>query len=61
MAKIRQKHKEAPATVSFIDEKNIKVIFDTPQLSITPGQAVAIYDGDKLLGGGIIETTAVLK
>lgn len=61
LAKIRQKHKEAPATVSFIDEKNIKVIFDTPQLSITPGQAVAIYDGDKLLGGGIIETTAVLK
>ena len=56
LAKIRQKHKEAPATVTFIDEKNIKVIFDTPQLSITPGQAVAIYDSDKLLGGGIIET-----
>lgn len=54
-AQIRQKHKEAAATISFIDEKNIKVVFDQPQLSITPGQAVAIYDNDTLLGGGIIE------
>ncbi|MCU0544383.1 MAG: tRNA 2-thiouridine(34) synthase MnmA [Oscillatoriaceae cyanobacterium Prado104] len=33
----------------------VKVIFDEPQLSITPGQAAVWYDGDLLLGGGIIE------
>ncbi len=54
-ARIRQKHKEAPATVTMVDENNIKIIFDEPQLSITPGQAVALYDGDILIGGGIIE------
>ncbi len=61
LAKIRQKHKEAPATISFIDPNTLNIVFDEPQLSITPGQAVAIYDGDKLLGGGIIEISAVLK
>lgn len=54
LAKIRQKHKESPATVKLIGNKKIKVIFDDPQLSITPGQAVALYDEDMLLGGGII-------
>jgi tRNA-specific 2-thiouridylase len=54
LAKIRQKHKESPATVKQIGKGKIKVIFDEPQLSITPGQAVALYDEDLLLGGGII-------
>jgi len=54
LAKIRQKHKESPATVKVIGNGKIKVIFDEPQLSITPGQAVALYDEDLLLGGGII-------
>ncbi|MGI6394546.1 MAG: tRNA 2-thiouridine(34) synthase MnmA [bacterium] len=54
-AKIRQKHREAPATVYLIGEKKVKVVFDEPQLSITPGQAVALYDGETLLGGGTID------
>ena len=33
----------------------VKLIFDEPQLSITPGQAAVWYDGDVLLGGGILE------
>ncbi len=54
-AKIRQKHKEAPAEIKRIGEQKIKVAFDEPQLSITPGQAVALYDGEILMGGGTIE------
>jgi tRNA-uridine 2-sulfurtransferase len=33
----------------------VKLIFDEPQFGITPGQAAVWYDGDTLLGGGIIE------
>jgi tRNA-specific 2-thiouridylase len=31
-----------------------KVVFDEPQRAITPGQAVVLYDGDTVLGGGTI-------
>ncbi|MCU0568892.1 MAG: tRNA 2-thiouridine(34) synthase MnmA [Oculatellaceae cyanobacterium Prado106] len=33
----------------------VKVVFDEPQFSVTPGQAAVWYDGEVLLGGGIIE------
>ncbi|MBV8885213.1 MAG: tRNA 2-thiouridine(34) synthase MnmA, partial [Chroococcidiopsidaceae cyanobacterium CP_BM_RX_35] len=33
----------------------VKLVFDEPQFSITAGQAAVWYDGDRLLGGGIIE------
>ncbi|MFM6245348.1 MAG: aminomethyltransferase beta-barrel domain-containing protein, partial [Dolichospermum sp.] len=33
----------------------VRLVFDEPQFSITPGQAAVWYDGDKVLGGGIIE------
>ena len=56
LVKIRQKHKECPATVSILEGGRFKVVFETPQLSVTPGQAVAIYREDGILqGGGIIE------
>ncbi|MBQ3141760.1 MAG: hypothetical protein IJC25_07350 [Clostridia bacterium] len=32
----------------------MRVVFDTPQRAITPGQAVVFYDGDVVLGGGTI-------
>jgi tRNA-specific 2-thiouridylase len=48
-----------PVEPSQAEEKagitRVKLIFDEPQLSITPGQAAVWYDGDVLLGGGIIE------
>ena len=53
-AKIRYKQKEAPATVTPIDENRVKVVFDEPQRGITPGQAVVFYDGDQVLDGGRI-------
>ena len=33
----------------------LSVSFDTPQRSVTPGQALVLYDGDEVLGGGWIE------
>jgi len=54
-ARIRQKHKEAAALITMLSEDRIRVRFDQPQLSITPGQAVAIYEGETLAGGGTID------
>ena len=53
-ARIRYKHKEAPATIIPINETEVRIIFDEPQRAITGGQSVVIYDGDYVLGGGII-------
>jgi len=55
-AKVRYSAKEAPATVTVEGDK-ARVVFDTPQRAITPGQAVVFYeiDGDSVIGGGIIE------
>ena len=54
-AKIRYNQKEQPATVEQIGEDRIKVTFDEPQRAITKGQSVVLYDGDIVVGGGIIE------
>ena len=54
-AKIRYNQKEQPATVWQLDEDTIKVVFDEPQRAITKGQSVVLYDGDIVVGGGIIQ------
>lgn len=54
-AKIRYRHKEQPATIVQVDNNTLKVVFDEPQRAITPGQSVVLYDGDVLVGGGIIQ------
>jgi len=54
-AKIRQNHKEAKAVMTDFGDGKIKLVFEDPQLSVTPGQVVVIYDGDIVVGGGIIE------
>ena len=54
MAKARYRHIPQPATVYPMDNGFAKVVFDTPQRAITPGQTVALYDGDMVVGGGTI-------
>jgi tRNA-specific 2-thiouridylase len=54
-AKIRYRAKEAPATIERVEGDRAWVAFDEPLRDITPGQAVVFYEGDALLGGGIIE------
>ena len=54
MAKARYRHIPQPATV-FPEVNGVaRVVFDTPQRAMTPGQTVALYDGDMVVGGGII-------
>ena len=53
-ARIRYRHKEAPATIIPVSENSVKIVFDEPQRAITRGQSVVVYDGDYVIGGGII-------
>lgn len=53
-AKIRYKQKEADAVVEKLTEEKVKITFDEPQRGITRGQAVVLYDGDIVIGGGRI-------
>lgn len=59
-AKVRYRHAEAPATVNPLPDGKIEVIFDEPQRAITKGQAVVLYDGDIVVGGGTICETEKL-
>lgn len=53
MAKIRYSAPPAPAII-YPEGNLVRVKFDTPQRAITPGQAIAFYDADLLIGGGTI-------
>lgn len=53
-AKVRYRHTEDWATVTQTSEDKIHVVFDQPQRAITKGQAVVLYDGDTVVGGGRI-------
>jgi tRNA-specific 2-thiouridylase len=57
LAKIRYNDPGKMASIFNNGENCIKVIFDQPQKAVTPGQSVVFYDGDKVLGGGIINST----
>ena len=53
-AKIRHKHEPAAATVEPLPGGRARIVFDSPQRAVTPGQAAVIYDGDLVLAGGWI-------
>jgi len=57
--RIRSRHQQVPASIVF--EKNqancgrqARVLFKTPQMAVTPGQAAVFYSGERVLGGGWI-------
>ncbi|MEA1967195.1 MAG: tRNA 2-thiouridine(34) synthase MnmA [Thermodesulfobacteriota bacterium] len=54
VTKIRYSHKGAES-VLVLDKNGGKIIFDTPQSAVTPGQGAVFYSGDKVLGAGIIK------
>jgi tRNA-specific 2-thiouridylase len=54
-ARIRHRHRDAPATVIAAGAGRASVEFDEPQVAIAPGQAVVFYDGQVVVGGGWID------
>lgn len=54
-AKIRYRQTEQPAIATACEDGSVSVVFEEPQRAITPGQAVVLYDGDIVLGGGVIQ------
>lgn len=53
--RVRYRSPAVPVTVIPLADNRMKLVFDEPQFSVTPGQAAVLYDNDLLLGGGIIE------
>ncbi len=52
---VRYRSQAVAVNIIPLEDNRVKLVFDEPQFSITPGQAAVVYDGDMLLGGGIIE------
>ena len=53
--KTRYRQREQRATAIPTGPDTLRVVFDEPQRAITPGQTVVLYDGDTVLGGGLID------
>lgn len=54
-AKIRYRQQEQPAEVIQTGPDELLITFDEPQRAVTPGQSVVLYDGDTVIGGGVIQ------
>ena len=53
--KTRYRQAEQPCTVEAMEGSRARILFDRPQRAVTPCQAAVLYDGDTVLGGGILE------
>ena len=53
--RIRYRHHESPAVITPLSENRVSITFDQPQRAITSGQSAVAYDGDVVIGGGVIE------
>lgn len=53
-AQVRYRHAPAVSSVTIDQRGQMEVRFETPQRAVAPGQAVVFYDGDEVLGGGLI-------
>ena len=57
---VQVRHRAAPATAEIVrlDHDSIELALDDPVAAITPGQSLVLYDGERVLGGGIIDRAA---
>ncbi|OAQ15542.1 thiouridylase [Bibersteinia trehalosi Y31] len=53
--KTRYRQADIDCVIEPIDDETIRVIFDEPQIAVTPGQSAVFYQGEICLGGGVIE------
>jgi tRNA-specific 2-thiouridylase len=53
--RIRYRHREVPARITFLEDDSVMVDFEEPQSGVTPGQAAVFYRGEQVLGGGWIK------
>ncbi len=54
-ARIRHRQPVQACTITNIDPDSVSVVFNEPQRAVTPGQSIVFYDGDEMIGGGIID------
>jgi tRNA-specific 2-thiouridylase len=54
--KVRYRQPDQQAMLEQSADGSGRIVFDTPQRAVTPGQYAVIYDSDRCLGGGVIET-----
>lgn len=54
---VRYRQEAIPARIDMDEQNNVHVQFDEPQRAVTPGQSAVFYDGDCVIGGGIINET----
>ena len=57
-AKVRYKAREAACTLTPLPGGDAQIVFDEPQRDATPGQGLVAYDGDEVIGGGVIARDA---
>jgi tRNA-specific 2-thiouridylase len=55
--KVRSMMKDEPATLSLTGDRRVRVVYDEPQWAPAPGQSAVFYDGDVVIGGGVISIT----
>lgn len=53
-SQIRYRHRAASGILEVISPDKVKFTFDVPQWAITPGQFLCCYEGDRVIGGGVI-------
>jgi tRNA-specific 2-thiouridylase len=54
--KVRSMMKDEPASLSLMQDEKVRVEYDEPQWAPAPGQSAVFYDGDVVIGGGVIST-----
>lgn len=54
-AKFRYRQQDIPVTIKIMDNNFVRVYYPQKSQAVTPGQQVVFYDGDKCIGGAIIE------
>ena len=53
-AKVRYRQPEFAATITPVAKDRVEILPDQPQMAVAPGQSAVFYDGDVLMGGGIV-------